>query len=310
MDFCSMSDPEDFSNSPKGSYITCSPTHLCLYNGQYRENTLRFFTAVESYPKTEHHFIRLDFSDLEYISAAAVTYLFAMVTAMQIYISNNYYSFKLPKNKKTKELFIGSGLHVALKKGGIRKVKSLWKESPFLCGNNKDASKFVNVLKKRSNVSPLPQNLSSAIRETFLNINHHAYFGPSNLVDITWWCYFSTDSDSNGNFISAVIVDRGMGIPESIKRAFMSYNQARDSKCLEYAMQETVTSTKEKGRGKGSENIKKPISLNRLTTHDKLLVMSGEGCYRYCQTNLSQNVDVNELKNRLRGTLVEWKLYY
>jgi hypothetical protein len=305
-----MPEIENFSDLPPGHNEILSPPNLCFYKKGVRENTIRFFNAIETYPKSKQHFVKIDFSDLEYITAAAVTYLFALFTGTQLYISNNYYSYKLPKNKETKDLFINSGLHSALKAGGTNKIKKLWKNSPFICGNNQDASKFVNILKKRSNVSPLPTNLSSAIRETFLNINHHAYFGPSNLVLITWWCYFYTGKDNHGNFLSAVIVDRGMGIPDSIKRAFINYHHQRDSKCLEYAMQAKVSSTKENGRGKGSENIKKPVVLNNLTSNDSLMIMSGEGCYIYSQENLIENIEVIEMKNRYKGTLVEWKLYY
>lgn len=177
---------------------------------------------------------------------------------------------------------------------------------------------ILTVFRKNSEISALPTKLTTALRETFLNINHHAYNGPSNKVRITWWCYHFTSTDKNGKYLVAIIIDRGMGIVNQIRRAFPEYRAkiARpgsslyvkdDSECIEYAMQESVTSTLENGRGKGSEDIKKPVTLNN---DDILYIMSNQGCYRYKTVNQKEEIKLINFENDFKGTLVEWKLYF
>lgn len=299
---------------PPGKYVMEAPSQLCLYSEEHIESTLAFFKALETSPKKIGYFITIDFSNLTYISAAAACYMFSLITSVQVYVSNNYYTVKLPKDKDAKKLFVDSGFHVAIKKGGYSKIKKMWKTSPFLCGNNNQVPDILTVFRKHSEISTLPVKLTTALRETFLNINHHAYNGPSNKVGITWWCYHFIGSDKNGKYLVAIIVDRGMGIVNQIRNAFPEYRSIvrisfvkTDSECIEYAMQESITSTLEKGRGKGSEDIKKPVTLNN---DDILYIMSNGGCYRYKTVNQKEDIKLIDLDNDFKGTLVEWKLYF
>lgn len=301
---------EDYSTLSPGRYSIEAPEVLCFYDSQYRQETLKYFSIIEKHPKSKLHFITLDFTKLKVMTAAVATYLFAMVASQQIYISNNYFNLKLPKDKSAKELLINSGLHVALKKGGMAKFNRLWETSPFLCGNNSQAMKFLEVLRSRSNVSPLPTKLSGAFKDAFTNINHHAYGGPTSILSTTWWCYFYTKKDKTGRFLVAIIIDRGIGIPQSIKNAFPIWKMYPDKDCISHAMIESVTSTKEKGRGKGSKCMKKPIELSTLTRYDMLLILSGDGMFKYSHSNNTENVVTCDLDYTFKGTLIEWKLYY
>jgi len=296
---------------PKKIITIDSPSVLCFYRPEAKEETLIFFNRIESYPKTNKHFITLDLSNLVTITAAAATYLFTLVTAIQVYISHNYFSIKNPKQKESNKRYFNSTLHIALKSGGLSKLKKLWgEESSFICGNNSDVNKFLGLLRKRIGINNLPSKLTTAIKESLLNIHHHAYGGPTNLIDVTWWCYFYTNEDEKGKYLITVITDRGAGIPNPLKRAFPLITKFDDSDCIKYAMKESITSTGEKGRGKGSINIKKPIVSNLLTSDDILLILSDKGSYM-CKVEDNKETEIlNEYKDKIKGTLVEWRLYY
>jgi hypothetical protein len=301
---------ENFSTLPSGKYTIAAPEVLCFYNSDFRSDTLEYFSIIEKYPKSKSHFITLDFTELKLMTAAVATYMFAMVSAQQIYISNNYFNLKLPRDKSAKELLIKSGLHVALKKGGTAKFKRLWKTSSFLCGNQSNATKFLEVLRSRSSVSPLPTKLSGAFKDAFININHHAYGGPTSILSTTWWCYFYTKTDDTGRYLVAIIIDRGIGIPNKIKNKFPLWRLHEDKDCISHAMTESVTTTNEKGRGKGSKCIKKPIELNTLTRYDNLLILSGDGMFKYTHSHNKEKIITRSLDYTFKGTLIEWKLYY
>lgn len=287
-----------------------TPNALCLYDGKFCSGTLDFFSRLENVPKTKEVSIVIDFSDLVFISASAAAYIFALVTSSQFYISNNIFAFKLPKDKKTKLLFERGGIVEAIKSGGGAKLDRLWDSSPFVCGGNTDISKFMSVLRERSGQEQLPVKLGAAIRETCLNIYHHAYGGPSRLVNLIWWSYFFIDRDDNGPFLSALIIDRGEGIPKKIQRTFPFYASQDDSVCIKYAMLPSVTTTKLSDRGKGSVDIKKPVKVNKLSKNDKLMIISNAGKYTYTYNDDREEEFIDELPSLLKGTLVQWKLYF
>jgi hypothetical protein len=284
-----------------------SPKQLCFYQKNLIENTIEFFNKIESLSKNPSYAVTIDFSNLKYINSGTATYLFALVSAMQVYVSIEYFEIIQPQDKELKKVFSKTGLHAALKPGGKSKLKKLWENSDFLCGNNKDRTKFLAELRKRLSVTSLPPKLITAVKETLLNIHHHAYQGPTNILDYTWWCYFQTRTDKNGKYLAAVIIDRGSGIPFNIKNEFHLFKNQTDSACLKHAMTEFVTTTKEKGRGRGSKDIQSPISLNK---EDVLLIISDRVAYMYCDDTIENGKKTIDLNQRFKGTLVEWKLYY
>ncbi|MEZ8437600.1 hypothetical protein AB6D90_13995 [Vibrio splendidus] len=295
----------------KYNHTVYVPESLCLYDKHINEKTLKFFEQLEGLCKPDANQIKVDFSGLEFMSAAAANYLFAIFMYYQINLSNSLFTIRLPKNTKQRKLFIDSGLHRALKAGGTKKVKSLWDSSDFLCGDHADRTKLLKTVKERCGVSPFPDKLATAIRETFLNVHHHAYSKMQNSTPLTWFCYFYVNEDENGRFLSIVVQDLGQGMVNSIKDAFPEYSAKSDKDCIQYAMTKSVSSTHIEGRGKGSFDIQKPLIFNRVKGNDNLYVMSGSGCYIFSVSDENKEFfSHGALENYIRGTLVEWTLYY
>lgn len=292
-------------------YVIPAPTHLCLYDSAHVNHTIFFFNNISNITnKKDTIKVCIDFSQLIKLTAAAANYMFSFFTYFQIEKNNNILNFKLPKNPEMKRLFINAGFARAIRAGGIKKIENLWDDSSFICGNNQDVSKLLTVIKQRSNMSNLPKKLTAAIRETLLNINHHAYNKDMSNETITWWCYFHLGDDESGKYLSAVIFDRGEGIPSRIRRAFPYQRNNFDDECISYAMIESVTSTKELGRGKGSVDMKNPIKFNNISTKDQLFVISLKGKYSYEFIDGNDKVDTGMLDYALNGTMIEWILYY
>ena len=68
-------------------------------------------------------------------------------------------------------------------------------------------------------------------------------------------------------------------------------------------MQKGWSSTGEPGRGRGTENIRKPINLK--DNDDRLMVMSGMGKYNYIK---GSDPRLEPLPVNFQGTLIEWSL--
>ena len=112
-------------------------------------------------------------------------------------------------------------------------------------------------------------------------------------------------------YLIATIVDRGIGIPYKIRKAFPHESLGfEDGDCISYAMKESISSTKENGRGKGSVNIKKPVILSKLTCDDLLLIVSNKSIYNFSYKDKVEVEETNSLINSIQGTLIEWRLYY
>ncbi|CAH6811350.1 conserved hypothetical protein [Vibrio chagasii] len=293
------------------SYELQAPTSLCLYDQEHQNITLNFFSVLKSYCVPETKQITVDFSSLTYMSAAAANHLFAIFMYYQLNIDNNFFKLKLPQDKKLRDMFDKTGMHTALKSGGVKKVKKMWQNSDFLCGTNKDVPKLMQEIKKRCGVSPFPQKLNLAMRETLLNVHHHAY--PSQVQNqvVTWFCYFYINEDENGRYLSTIIQDMGQGIVSSIKKGFPDFKYVSDSSCIAHAMTRKVSGTREEGRGKGSFDMMKPLIFNKLKGNDILYVISNSGSYTFEVTGEDKHmVTSGQLANQLHGTMIEWTLYY
>ncbi|PCK09821.1 MAG: hypothetical protein COA42_01840 [Alteromonadaceae bacterium] len=98
-----------------------------------------------------------------------------------------------------------------------------------------------------------------------------------------------------------MLLDRGRGIPSTVSgiRDLISSDQSK----IEIAMSQGRTSTGEVGRGRGSSDIQKPVSITDNTDH--LLIMSGAGKYLFKNDKVDST---DTLPSKFGGTLLEWKL--
>jgi len=268
------------------------PARLCVYDPEFRVDCLELMDAIRVNSKTEKKII-IDLTNLETMSASGAVALFAQITSVQLANDSNYFTFRLPKHKAMKDQIRASGLWDAIKSGGSRKLDKLWGSANKFQSGFKPDIHLDPTLKKLSEQMELPYKLKEAIGEAMLNIIQHAYPGSNNPLP-RWWQY-STFVKGKREFIF-VISDLGHTIPKSLK----SYELA-DSQRILKAMEKGVSSTGLAHRGKGSDNIKKPVEAD---AEDKLIVISRNGLYMYTSKNVPPKLE--DLGYPYHGTLVAW----
>ncbi|MGR6861962.1 hypothetical protein ACU5EH_17510 [Aliivibrio salmonicida] len=288
-----------------------SPNCLCLYRNESVIETNKFFFGINSSIRNKSKRIKIDLSDLRIITAGAAVYLFALLTYSQTDIRPNLFNIIWPKDKSVKKLIVDTGLFKLLQSQKKDKLQTIFNDdSSFFCGVHKDIDKCKDVIRKRIGCVELSVLLDSALQETFLNINHHAYENVSNR-NITWWCYAVLGEDESGNYLSTTVCDLGMTIPYTMRDVKAMYKIRTESESISYAMIERMTSTNDKDRGKGSSDIQSPINYTECE-NSYLFINSGLGRYYMGKKKIDGGViDFNLInKYKLHGTVVEWRLYY
>lgn len=300
-------------------YRIICPKTLCLYGEDSLIGTIEFFEAIAKFPGDKNIQIEIDMTDVLYISAAAITKLFNSVASRQLSVAFSHVVVRLPKDKSIRALLRDNGFVKAVSQGGLKKLNSLWEVSNFVCGNQKDVVRFLNKIKALSKRAALPNKLGVAIKESLINVNHHAYTGVGSKPEMIWWCYIYVGvDDENRQYLATVITDNGIGIPNTIrpvltdgKIIFKGKYLHCDGYCINQAMQESVTSTMESGRGKGSVDIKKPVQVASEIGQHHLLVISGFGKYTFEVDEKGIALEeYSKMDSAYSGTLIEWFLYF
>lgn len=268
------------------------PKKLCVHDESCRDDCLEILEAIRVNSQREKN-IHIDLSRVDSISASGAVAFFSYVTSIQIMNGDDYFSFSLPEDRKTKAQIRLSGLWEAIRSGGKRKLERLW-NSPnrFQSGYNPDIHLDPTIKNIKEEIG-LPYRLKEAISETMLNIVQHAYGHLPGAIT-RWWQYASIDR-TNNSFIF-VICDRGCTIPYTFRG-----NKNDDAAIIEHAMQKGISSTGLAWRGKGSDDIKKPVNPD---INDKLVVVSRNGMYKYLSD--STPIEKHNLKQPFHGTLVAW----
>lgn len=150
----------------------------------------------------------------------------------------------------------------------------------------------------------------SAITETVINIEEHAYQENMNDNDKLFWmtaAFF-------GNVLFVIIYDRGLGIPATLRNdrtliekmmKFLTFSGSDDAELINTAMQYFRSRTKEDGRGRGSRDIQKLITE---TKNGKLDIMSGNGRYTVQENNGNISTTKASLEGCIDGTFIRWAL--
>lgn len=296
--------------NPDRVYIK-SPEHLCLYREEYHDKTLAFFDEFDTRVFNNLMYVELDFSHLKSLTASAALVLFAKITRCQSCLPAGYFSFpdkiismKLPDDKKIKGMFSSTGLWAAIKPGGQKKLDKLWSDwgNSYKTGND-PSRQFEEVISSlHSRVGVLPKRIVAALQESYLNIAHHAYeaFKKDPLFNDfmvgRWWQYAHLHPETGRLII--IIYDMGSGIPNTIRSI---QGGVSDCSSIQYAMREGITRFNVQGRGKGFEDIKRPIDSNASAEY--LLVCSGVGEVGY---KGGQIVKEHSHGYSMGGTLLEW----
>lgn len=296
--------------TPDRVYIK-APEVLCLYRDEFHDDALDFFDEFDTRVFNNLMYVELDFSELKEITAAAALVLFAKITRCQSCLPPGYFSFPdqiitilPPEDKRVKAILSGTGLWSAIKPGGQKKLDKLWedKSNPYKTGND-PSRQFSQVVEDlRNRIGVMPRRIVAAIQESYLNIAHHAYesFKEDPLFNKfmigRWWQYAHLNSKTGR--LSIIIYDMGSGIPNTIRSIQKGVS---DCACIQYAMKPGVTRLNLQGRGKGFEDIKRPIDTNASAEY--LLVYSGKGEVVYRSGQIAKEYSHS---HSMGGTLLEW----
>jgi len=300
------------------------PDKLCIYR---EEDAKKFFIFTETLEQLfyTNEEITIDFRNIESITAAAAVLLFATVNSLQIIAKDsNAINFVFPQKSKSPiahDYVIKRGLSKALNSGSLEKLSTLVQSQNFFQSHtnaHEHVSSLVNFFTKKLNLkagSPKYLNLSAAIIEALLNVAHHAYRDPSNDENILpekshlvealgerWWIGAMSDQDT----VTLIICDLGQGIQFSYEPSLkLFYDEGRAKKILLEAFTVGNSRIKDRGRGNGSEDIKRGVQSPEYST-EALLVYS-KGLKYYYQGDLTKP-RVEAITNHFNGTLVEWTI--
>ncbi len=288
-----------------------APKNLCIYTDENIAESLNFLNSIPVTVFNEFKYLTLDFSQTTKITAAATLMMFGHVTRCQACTSREIFQFHdqiidlvLPKDKACRQIFVGSKLWDAIKPGGIRKMDGSWSdlEQPFKTGKHPETQSLYSLDWIRSKIGHLPKKLHGAVQEAFLNIKHHAYAKKdlAAFMDDRWWQYAHIIEEEEGQprRLVFLIYDMGTGIPSKSKTLLGS-----DSTSIKNAMEKGFSSTGIKGRGQGSEDLKKPTLISQ--NDDYLIIRSNRGHVSYVNGNIT--VCKNH-RHSISGTLIEWSL--
>lgn len=304
----------DSFQTPKSirrAVIKC-PENLCIYGENYQES-LDFFDKISTAVFVDCKYIKLDFSELEKITAAAAVILFAHVTRCQNCAPLEIFKYRdqvvdsdFRHNKKGYEFAREIFLIDAIRQGGKGKLDKLWdsRVCPFKTSNEPSIAAAEIVLWLKSFNPNMPRKMIRAIGEALLNINHHSY-GPymnkktplNEFMISRWWQLGAVTEDA----FRFIIYDMGAGIPTVAGRKIFLEN---DSNVIERAMERGFSSTGIAGRGNGSADLLSPISQEN--EEDYLHVYSNKGFVGYRNGKMYLKEDN---KYSIGGTLLEWVFY-
>jgi uncharacterized protein (UPF0335 family) len=187
----------------------------------------------------------------------------------------------------------------------------------FISGNKSNGE---SAKKLRENIEKVigkelesKHHLFDGLSEAFTNTTQHAYDREQLKEFDKWWISASYKKNENQLIIS--MYDRGKSIPAtmhtSTKWLFLDEREiTKHSDLIEIAMRESLggkntrTQTKQKNRGKGLKQL-----LDFIKDKGRLTIISNKG---YCTFELDNNnlntITKKELKYKLQGTLIEWRI--
>lgn len=305
--------------------MTISPPNtLCIYSEENAKIFFVFTTKLEKLFSSDQE-ITIDLRNIKGVTAAAAVLFFATVNSLQIIAKDaNVINFIFPQKSKhpiAHDFVIKTGLSKALNSGSLEKLSVLVDQQNFFQSHtnaNAHVSSLVSFLQKKLNLesgSPKYLNLSAAIIEAMLNVAHHAYRDPNDDMNILpekkqlvealgerWWI----GSKSDGDVITFIICDLGQGIQFSYEPSLKIFNNETWAKqILLEAFSLGNSRIKNRGRGNGSEDIKRGVYSQHCSTEVLLVYSKG---LKYYYKGDSTKHKVEAITNHFNGTLVEWTI--
>lgn len=164
-----------------------------------------------------------------------------------------------------------------------------------------------------------------SVTEAIYNVRHHAYTGmkPGRLP-FRWW--FSVSYDEQQNELGIILFDHGYGIPKTMESSTKFSKIRKRLKLMDGGWSEEsrlfVAFERDRrkigtarpfieGRGHGCQDIVRlilPQEQNNVKAGSSLSVISGRARYDISSRDIEGRGAAVPLKQKLQGTLIEWKI--
>ncbi len=260
--------------------------------------------------------LRIDFSRTAKLASGATLLFTAELRRLFTHFPASAKSIRctLSHQSKVNQVLKQIGLLNLLRKSSVRIEPRdsdvvHWK---FTHGNKVEGIKFDEVLAGLT--TRIEDQIQTELYEGFIeamnNVMHHAYIGVREdgmgLQDNNDWWMFSQLRD---NAITVVFCDLGIGIPKTLpikKKALwkrlISLNLTSDADAIEHALQDSVTRTRQKGRGRGLTQL---VDVVRKTPTGRVSIFSNCGAVHF---KVGNDLKKNNHSDSICGTLIQWTI--
>lgn len=298
-----------------------APIRFCINDEGVRGATLGYIGRIENALHNLYVAVHVDLSKIEFASAAASVLLFAVLSRANFILgSQANIRISLPKkddNPNGYRWIVSTGLGRALLATSDEKLKALVQQKRYFQSSidpELALTTTMEMLRDKAMLSHEQETLlMMGINEAMLNVRNHAYENATYTEIVKrmggkrWWqcSWFDKENDR----VVFIICDLGMGISESYSN--VKYNYTTQFILEQNQVAEALTSGNSRyrkaGRGNGSEDIKRPVSMGK-TKNEKLKVLTQNCLYEFDTHSNGGRPVVTTLKPSIPGTIVYWTL--
>ena len=297
-----------------------APSVISLLDDQAHTELLQFLDRLRSTTKCRGFFL-IDFSGTTRVHADGMI-LFRAELCQVVHggMKGSHFRCKPPYNAKVKEVLQQTGIFKLLGQQVTIQPRHPdvvhWRTANGVRAEGEKSEQVLGEYEGRV-AQELLSGLFVGITEAMTNICHHAYMEPTVRTGAQQFCRKNTESGEGwwmfsqrrNHSLHVVICDLGVGIPGSLPdrrpglvEKLLSFRLGdRDSKYIEFAVEDSISRTGETHRGKGLGQI-----ANGLLQHSpdsELIIFSNRGCYKYT----AKESAAFDFKYSIMGTVICWR---
>jgi len=292
-----------------------APRIFCAQGDRHRHELLTFLAELRERLVVKRLPVTVDFALTSRMLADGTLLFLAELRRCQE-ILNGHMTVRciLPRNVKVAQVLkqIGALALLNCHKKIVPKFPDVihWR---YASGYQVQGEKYENLLGSYDGrvAGTLLSSLFKGVTEAMTNCHHHAYIGirPDGLnyqdTRRNWWMF----SRENDGYLTVVFCDLGIGIPVTVptrkpslwKRLLSMGKAGSDSKIIEQAVQDAISRTGKRYRGKG---LKQLIGAVQAYDDGQLVILSNRGSYTF----RNGDVKLRDYVASINGTLIQWKV--